>query len=139
MHGKHARKESVQACTSVTIDLGCLQSSRQSGNDSGPVLAPMHVPSAPNRRCWAQASLLALFVVSAQLVGAVSKVISEDYNIKSEKDGQPVYTTILSYVSLSVDCCSSILFMFGTVYILAIVAETPPTMDFLQNFACSFG
>lgn len=57
MHGKHARKESVQACTSVTIDLGCLQSSRQSGNDSGPVLAPMHVPSAPNRRCWAQASL----------------------------------------------------------------------------------
>lgn len=78
-------------------------------------------------------------MVSAQLVGAVSKVISEDYNIKSEKDGQPVYTTILSYVSLSVDCCSSILFMFGTVYILAIVAETPPTMDFLQNFACSFG
>jgi len=57
---------------------------------------------------------LALLVVGVQLVGAVSKVMSEDYKIKDEKDGQPVHITILSYVSLSVDCCSSMVLVIST-------------------------
>ncbi len=54
------------------------------------------------------------------------------YKIKLEKDGQPVHITILSYVSLSLDCCSSVVLIISTVYIVAIVAETPPAIDFLE-------
>lgn len=75
---------------------------------------------------------LALPAVVVQIVGAVSKVISENYKIHLEKDGQPAHITILSYVSLLLDCCSSMVLIISTVYVVAIVAKTPPAIDFLE-------
>jgi len=80
---------------------------------------------------------LALLVVAIQVVGAISKSISEAYKIKSEKDGHPVHITRLSYVSLVLDCCSSLVLIISPVYLLAVVAETPPAIDFLEILAVS--
>lgn len=82
---------------------------------------------------------LALLVVIIQVVGAISKSITEAHKINLEKDAQPVHITRLSYVSLVLDDCNSLVLIISTVYLVAVVAETPPAMDFLEIlFAVSY-
>lgn len=75
---------------------------------------------------------LALLVVTIQVVGAISKSITEVYKINLEKDVQSVHITRLSYVSLVLDDCNSLVLIISTVYLVAVVAETPPAIDFLE-------
>ena len=82
---------------------------------------------------------LALLVVTIQVVAAISKSITEAYKINLEKDVQSVHITRLSYLSLVLDCCNSLVVIISTVYLVAVVAETPPAMDFLEIlFAVSY-
>jgi len=94
---------------------------------------------------------LALLVVAVQLVGAVSHSIFEVYN------GQPVHITIMFYVclyrSVAPLCfaCTGVshlcVLINSAVYALATVAETHPSIDFLEILLavsgkmvlCSFG
>jgi hypothetical protein len=80
----------------------------------------------PKRRC------LALLVVDVQLLGALSNTILEVQELNLEKAGQPVHIAILSRILLVQECHTSLVLTNLAVYILAIVAETHPYIEFSE-------